>query len=540
LAILVVLGSLVFSLQWLSGAHRSEVGAKPDEGAHYITGLMVRDYLMSADHRNPMGFAETYYLHYPRVAIGHWPPVFYLLQASWMLIFGITPSAIRGLVGGCALLLGFLFYRLCSARYGQWAGVGIAALMLATPLLAECSAVIMADVTVALITFAATLFFARYLRTERLRDALWFGIAVLLALLTKSNAMGVLAVPILAIPMSARWRLLGRPGLWIAAVMVVSVWGAWYWLSRQFHGDFFEAPSLTYAIRALGWYSRILLLTAGPLVGLAALTGTAVRVVVPILRGEMVEYLEASLFGLLVGMLVLLCAVPTGLDARHLVPVLPALFVFAAEGVVWASSRLPLLQRRPQTAAGILGLSLALAFLAGTFRIMPRRESGFAAANAQLFAPNSKDKPVVLIATDPMGENMMLGDLVQREERPGHYVLRASKVIADQDWNERDYKLRYQTPAELIAYLDSVPIDHVLIDESPSGLDHHEHIDLVSQTIREVPSRWSELGRYPRISNGQVWSNALRLYEFKHPPSGELRIRADLSRTLRRTLQLRR
>ena len=34
-----------------------------------------------------MAFAENYYLHYPEVAMGHWPPGFYLLQAVWTLLF---------------------------------------------------------------------------------------------------------------------------------------------------------------------------------------------------------------------------------------------------------------------------------------------------------------------------------------------------------------------------------------------------------------------------------------------------------------------
>src|SRR5215472_4676504 len=61
-----VLAALVVTLQITAGVYRSEVGGAPDEGGHFITGLMVHDYLVASDHRAPMRFAETYYLHYPR------------------------------------------------------------------------------------------------------------------------------------------------------------------------------------------------------------------------------------------------------------------------------------------------------------------------------------------------------------------------------------------------------------------------------------------------------------------------------------------
>ena len=34
-----------------------------------------------------MEFAENYYVHYPEVALGHWPPTFYVVQALWTLPF---------------------------------------------------------------------------------------------------------------------------------------------------------------------------------------------------------------------------------------------------------------------------------------------------------------------------------------------------------------------------------------------------------------------------------------------------------------------
>ena len=83
--------SLAALLSWFAGAFQAEFGGYPDEPAHYVTGLMIHDYIAGWFPATPLRFAENYYLHYPKVAFGHWPPVFHFLQAIWMLLFGEIP-----------------------------------------------------------------------------------------------------------------------------------------------------------------------------------------------------------------------------------------------------------------------------------------------------------------------------------------------------------------------------------------------------------------------------------------------------------------
>jgi hypothetical protein len=242
--------------------------------------------------------------------------------------------------------------------------------------------------------------------------------------------------------------------------------------------------------------------------------------------------------GLLIGTLAVVCIVPTGYGPRLVLPAVPAVFIFATEGVVWAASTLPFLRRNVRMGAGLLAGLAVFAFLVGTYRVVRRADFGFAAINDQLLAPGGLGKPVVLLVTDPLGENMMLSDLASREGRPGHFILRGSKVLADQTWEGTDYKLRHRTPAELIAYLDSVPVDYVITDGSPSEFARPAHLDLLDRTIRETPQRWREVGRFPRMRQGHSWPDALRVYEFIHPPSAGVQIRIDLHRMLNRKIEL--
>jgi hypothetical protein len=59
--------SLVFGAQALSGAYRSEVASVPDEAGHFTSGMMVYHYCRAPLGTDPVAFAESFYVRYPRV-----------------------------------------------------------------------------------------------------------------------------------------------------------------------------------------------------------------------------------------------------------------------------------------------------------------------------------------------------------------------------------------------------------------------------------------------------------------------------------------
>ena len=91
--VFVLAFDLAFFWQRTGEAHLSEFGAHPDEAAHYVTGLFVRDslvmtgkYVAGGFQGSPVKvgkeFADTYYAHYPKIGLGVWPPFFYLVQSA--------------------------------------------------------------------------------------------------------------------------------------------------------------------------------------------------------------------------------------------------------------------------------------------------------------------------------------------------------------------------------------------------------------------------------------------------------------------------
>ncbi len=146
-AILAGLFALAIVLQFLNGAFGSEFNAYPDEPAHYVTSLMVREYITGPHPFSPLKFAEQYYHHYPKVAFGHWPPVFYVVQAAWMLLFSASRASVRLEIAFTTALLAFSLWREARHWFGQLWALLAAVLLVCVPLIQNSTDEEMAEIT---------------------------------------------------------------------------------------------------------------------------------------------------------------------------------------------------------------------------------------------------------------------------------------------------------------------------------------------------------------------------------------------------------
>ena len=76
---------VVVALQLWVGAYRSERGLYSDESAHFMNGLVIRDYLREDLGRSPVTFAREYYQHFPKIAPFMWPPLFHGVLGLFLL-----------------------------------------------------------------------------------------------------------------------------------------------------------------------------------------------------------------------------------------------------------------------------------------------------------------------------------------------------------------------------------------------------------------------------------------------------------------------
>ncbi|HSK21311.1 MAG TPA: hypothetical protein VK912_19300 [Longimicrobiales bacterium] len=59
---------------------------------------MVRDYAADGCGSSALQFARDYYAHYPKIAIGNWPPLFYMVEGAWLLVTPVHAASVRVLL----------------------------------------------------------------------------------------------------------------------------------------------------------------------------------------------------------------------------------------------------------------------------------------------------------------------------------------------------------------------------------------------------------------------------------------------------------
>jgi hypothetical protein len=497
----VVSGALVVFFHQLSGSARSELGSHPDEAAHFVTGLMVHDYIVSGFHKSPLRYADDYYKHYPKIGLGNWPPVFYVVQAVWMLVFPAGVESVLRLMElitlGLAMLMAWWLWR----SYGWLEAATGAVLLVSLPLVQEYSNMVMAEVLCALLTFGAAGFFALFLEGEEWRGAIGFGICAGLAIMTKGTGLALALVPPLAVALTGRYELLKRRSLWVAAALVLVMAGPWTWHFRgpEKEGWVEPKPSLHFSAMAMLYYHRQTCVALGGMLALLALIGAVVTFIPKIKKPAIVPCSLA----LALGVWIFQCLTPVGLEARHLIAAMPALIVLAMTGLRGLSQRFPAAVRpaifiavvtvffavpmvfhppEPLPGYGSLGNKVSLS----PFRIPGKEWGGFEPIAESLVAERFGFP--VLVASDARGEGMFIAEMAALDpHRPSYTIIRASKLLAASAWSGAGYQSFYQTPDQVRAAIEKAGIGLVVIDSSPFPTPPHEILLMAAMDSGDVP-----------------------------------------------------
>jgi hypothetical protein len=537
LPVLVIFFGIVLYFQYVSGSWRDEFGGYDDEAAHYVTGLMVHDYLVTRHPSAPVSFAESYYLHYPKVGIGHWPPVLYVLEALWTLLFPSSRFSLMIFMAVLTTLLAYSLYRFLRSDYGDELGVAAGLILIALPITRLYSGMVMAEIPLTLFSFLAAACFANFLQNEDWKNAGGFGIFAALAILTKWSGFALALVPPLAVVFSGRVRLMARFRFWLPALVVLLLCTPWYWATRgMLQSTWAQSyPSFKYSLAAFHFYTRSLISTVG--LGLSALSilGIIIAAVVPIFRGA-ANPKWATLLAFILAFGVMACLAPAGLESRFLIPLLPAFLAFVAPATKSIFDRFSFPSKR--LFASLLPISL---FLIGGFSLPRKASFGYGEA-AKFFVANYRPDQSILVTSDTLGEGMMISEIALHDQkpRPTHYVLRASKLLADINWTGSEYRLVYKTPEQVLEFLSAASVPLVALDESVPPEQLSAHQKLLSETINTYPNSWKVVQEFTVVRDGIPFPRALRIYLLTGPVSTRrIPIEINLQRMLGKTLELR-
>jgi hypothetical protein len=530
--------SLAAMLQFLNGAWTAEFGLYSDEPAHYVTGLMVHDFLLKGNWLDPLSFAEQYYVHYPKVALGHWGPVFSLVQAGWELAFGAGRISLMLLMASVAALLASLIYRAARPESSRTAAFGVAACFIMLPLVQTLTASVMTELWSTLFIFLASLAFGRFLETVRYRDMLAFSGWASLAILTKGNGLLLALLPVFAIALARRPELFRRFRLWLSAILVAVICGPWFVLTlkMQRNGMAQESFSWEFVQEAAPFYSLAAVTSIG--IGLFGCTilGFLRQVARPALHGGATGK-WASLGGLMLAVGVFHLLVPCGWEARHLLIAVPPMLACAVVGLDLAALWLAGGHTQPLRMQLLTGLIATLLFVA----IINRPDAacgGFTRVVQDLEARPELRDSVLLISADEIGDGMFVATVAQRDQRPNRIVFRASKVLSSSRWDGRGYQSLFSTPEDLQAWLESIPVGVVVLDRTLDAAQYPEY-RLLEATLAKFGERWDALGTYPAWRSQRLTPRAIAVYRLRgHEGRPRGKIAIGLGDKLGKSLEL--
>jgi dolichyl-phosphate-mannose-protein mannosyltransferase len=489
LPIVLFLGVILF-LQWKSGAFGAEFGRHPDEAAHYVNGLLVRDYIATGLPENPVAFAQRYYVHYPKVSIGHWPPGFYLLEAAWMLLFGPGRLSLLMLLALLSTATAAIFYTLLGRYTSKLLALAGTILFLSLYHVQSSYTHLFAEAIHLLLILSAALLFAKFLAQPSSRNSVLFGVVACAAILTKGSGLLLALLPPLAVLLSGRLHLYRRLVFWYPAVMVAVICGPWYYFTvgQSASGWDHQSSFWAYAVAAIVFNLEALRWSTGWFM-LPVVVAGLILVLQRLRRQPGVDPVLASLTALFTSTLIFHTVVPAGLENRYLIPAMLVWVVFVSVGIDWLAAHLPDKPFSPKARQAILALLALGYFFQSVFLVPPRIHYGFDEVAERLVTDPDLAEDVALVTSRHMGEGMLISEVAMRDsERPSRYILRATKLIAQAKWSGVGYELLLASPAEVMAAIESIGIRLLVIDLEPGR--SYEHQDLLQQTVKAFPARW--------------------------------------------------
>lgn len=489
--LLVMLATLALQVRF--GFYSSDLGADPDEPAHAVTSLMVRDYLTTALGQNPLRFAEAYYAHYPKVALGHYPPLYYLVAGVWLLPF--RSWAALGVLQAFQIgLLTATTTALLRTRLPLLAAVFLTIGWSLLPYLQKLSLMIMSDLQVALLCLWSALAWLRFMQTRDLKWSLAFSFLASAAILTKGSAWSLALLPGLCVLLTGDWKLLVNFRTWAAVLPVALFALPWQlWSSRITERGMTGMTPLQHFQEAVPFYAETLPRVIG-LPFAALLLGALVVRITGIAKGRWMPPLHAVLWSLMLATLAVVLLIPAGFTSRYLMPLFfPALAVGVLEGLDftrWVGGRFKVSVRALQFASL---LAIAILTFAGQPAFFEKHVTGFDQAFQTIAVLSANDPDLRLLAlSDARGEGSLVAAAAFDSPSPAQQVsmLRGSKELSDQDWMGRGFKLRAQSPQEVLQLLQKRQVDWVLLGTTlPDDRQTSVH-SLVTQALNQAGSGW--------------------------------------------------
>jgi hypothetical protein len=249
----------------------------------------------------------------------------------------------------------------------------------------------------------------------------------------------------------------------------------------------------------LPYYFEKLALALGAVLGVLFLIGVGSRIV----REGPRRGLWAAAGAFIIAVIVFQSIAPVGLEARHLIPIVPAALMFSVAGFDFLARGWP---RVALCVVALAGVGWAL------FPLNVKGDAGFQPLVDKMLADAGRDD-VALVSSDATGEGIFIADVALREQRPGHTIQRASKSLASSTWSGSGYTALFSTDDALFRFLTDGKIQYLVVDDAVPSSRRREHHDQIRRVVEQHPDCFGELAAAEAWREGQRQKTPVRLYK---------------------------
>ncbi len=497
-------------LQVLAGAYDVELSGYPDEPSHFVTGVLFKDYLTTFPPQPVVPFAKEFYIRRPKVAVGHWPPVLYVLEGIWFALFHASRRSALALMALICALVAASVYHLVRRRYGNAAGIAAGLLFVCLGFVQTQTSQVMADMLVALFGLWATIAFADFLAARRRQDILRFAIFSILAIFSKNNGLYLVLTPLIAMVLTKQLGVLRSPRLWLGASIVAIPTAAWVvWSNKFVASSWAETPSLGFFVRASRLNLSFLYFILGPCFLILIAAGMFRD---RIGSRSTADPLPATLTSAALSVLLFQSVAPAGIESRFLLPAIAALIPLVFSGLMSIVESLGPRTVAPLFRAAVLLATAALISPGRTFAIPHKPYRGFSEVADFIQSQPRLRQGTILVSSASDGEGLLISEIVMRYPSSLGIILRASKVLSQSDWLGRSYSIRFVSAHDVFQYLDEMGVDLIVIEEQ-EGVQASPHQDLLLQVDPQHVDHWRRVGIFPKRSPSDLKGSRILVYE---------------------------
>jgi len=120
----------------------------------------------------------------------------------------------------------------------------------------------------------------------------------------------------------------------------------------------------------------------------------------------------------------------------------------------------------------VLVATVAVSVLFSLPIIAKRRPMGFRDAAEYIQSHGGLAGRSMMVISDEDGEGAMVAEVAARSPHPSSRVIRASKLMASDDWAGTSFQLRFASGADLETELEALHVDYLVVDPSLERSGH--------------------------------------------------------------------